>query len=233
MLPFLFAGFGIGFAGSFHCIGMCGPLAIAMPWYSGEGYALKVLRYHLGRTLTYVVLGQCFGIIGNAFYIAGYQQLLSIALGVLILYISLNKILSGKIPIFKLSFPEKLNIASSTLFRNHNLMNKPFLFGMINGLLPCGLIYLAVATAMTTGNLWSSVMVMAAFGFGTMPLFSVFLLGINKVSFSIRNKINKTMPYLVLLTSILLILRGLNLGIQYVSPKLNVEGTTPGIINCK
>ena len=105
MLPFLFAGFGIGFAGSFHCIGMCGPLAIAMPWYSGEGYALKVLRYHLGRTLTYVVLGLCFGIIGNAFYIAGYQQLLSIALGVLILYISLNKILSGKIPIFKLPFP--------------------------------------------------------------------------------------------------------------------------------
>ena len=103
---------------------------------------------------------------------------------------------------------------------------------MVNGLLPCGLIYLAVAAAISTGHVGSSAIVMASFGLGTMPIFTVFLLGINKISLSFRNKVNSFMPYMVMLTAFLLILRGMNLGIPYVSPKLNVEGTTPKVIHC-
>ncbi|HMZ24148.1 MAG TPA: sulfite exporter TauE/SafE family protein, partial [Saprospiraceae bacterium] len=105
-------------------------------------------------------------------------------------------------------------------------------FGMVNGLLPCGLIYLAVAAAITTGNIGGSALVMASFGLGTMPLFSLFLFGFNRINLSFRQKVNSFMPFLVLLTAILLILRGMNLGIPYVSPYLNVEGTTPKVIHC-
>ncbi|MCO6460142.1 MAG: sulfite exporter TauE/SafE family protein [Saprospiraceae bacterium] len=233
MLAYILSGFMIGIAGSFHCIGMCGPLAVAMPWYAGEGYWWKVVRYHLGRTLTYMCLGLCFGIIGNAFYIAGYQQALSVALGAIILLSILPKVFHFNLSRLKVARFNKLNQIVLNLFKRDAILKKPMLFGIVNGLLPCGLIYLAVVLAISTGSIWKSGVIMASFGLGTMPLFTAFLLGLNRVSLSFRHKINNFFPYLVLLTSILLILRGMNLGIPYVSPYLNVEGTTPAIIECK
>ncbi len=232
MLEWVPVGLTIGLAGSLHCIGMCGPLAISMPWSSGGNYFLKTIIYHLGRTATYVLLGLGFGLIGNAFYIAGYQQWLSVLAGIIVLYIAIKKIFPGKLPDLNIPGSTKLTKAITGIISNKVIVNNPFLFGMANGLLPCGLIYLAVAAAISTGHVGSSAIVMASFGLGTMPIFTVFLLGINKISLSFRNKVNSFMPYMVMLTAFLLILRGMNLGIPYVSPKLNVEGTTPKVIHC-
>ena len=232
MLEWILTGLIIGLAGGMHCIAMCGPLAISMPWSSGPRFFLKTIIYHLGRTTTYVLLGLAFGLIGNALLIAGYQQWLSIIAGLFVLYFALKKIFPGKVPDINLPGSAKLTKVITRMISNKQIVNNPYLFGMVNGLLPCGLIYLAVAAAITTGNIGGSALVMASFGLGTMPLFSLFLFGFNRINLSFRQKVNSFMPFLVLLTAILLILRGMNLGIPYVSPYLNVEGTTPKVIHC-
>lgn len=232
MWPFVLTGFSIGVAGSLHCIGMCGPLAIVMPWASGRRHALNILLYHSGRTMTYLLMGICFGLLGNTFYIAGYQQLLSVLVGFVVCYIALRKILPHKIPEAGLPFFEGFREHFYKLISKKKIVESPLLFGLVNGLLPCGLVYLAVAAAISTGNIPGSAMVMAFFGLGTMPVFSLFLFGMKKISLSLRNRINKAIPYVVLISSFLLILRGLNLGIPYVSPYLNVKGTTPRAVHC-
>jgi len=232
MWPFILTGFSIGVAGSLHCIGMCGPLAIVMPWASGKRHAINILLYHSGRSMTYLLLGLCFGLLGNAFYIAGYQQLLSVLVGFVVCYIALRKILPHKIPEADLPFFKGFRNGLYQLISRKGIMSNPFLFGLANGLLPCGLVYLAVAAAVSTGNILGSAMVMTFFGLGTVPVFSLFLFGMKKISMSLRNRVNKAIPYVVLLSSFLLILRGLNLGIPYVSPYLNVKGTTPRAVHC-
>ena len=88
-MEFLLAALSLGFLGSFHCVGMCGPIALALPLNKTSKFARVVggLIYNSGRILTYSLLGIIFGLLGKSFVIAGYQQLLSIVLGVLILLI--------------------------------------------------------------------------------------------------------------------------------------------------
>ena len=81
------SGLALGFLGSLHCIGMCGPIALALPsqsksklsFYSGR------LLYNLGRVITYSIMGLIIGLIGQKINLAGYQQIISVILGIAIL----------------------------------------------------------------------------------------------------------------------------------------------------
>ena len=227
MLEIITAGMALGLLGSFHCIGMCGPLALSLPINSDDLFVKfsGTLLYNLGRVVTYSCIGLFFGMIGRSFALFGFQQWLSIIMGSLILLFLIIgkrfKKLRINIPGITIHF-EKLRKALGNLYMKRNFSSL-FLIGVLNGFLPCGLVYMALAGAMASGNLVSSVVFMASFGVGTLPLMWAIAFFGNCVSVSLRIRIRKAYPFVIALVACMLILRGLGLGIPYVSPKLNAD----------
>ncbi len=227
MMTLFFVAFSIGIVGSFHCVGMCGPLALALPLSQNSFWAkfTGALLYNAGRIVTYSVFGLVFGLIGQTAALFGFQQWLSIVAGaVILLFITMPKkytisrLVSGK----STSFFTGLRNRLGRLFTQKN-NSSLFVIGLLNGLLPCGLVYMAVAGAIAAGDVANSVLFMAAFGLGTLPvMWSIAFFG-NYVGVTVRQKIRRVYPYMMALMACLLILRGMGLGIPYVSPELNRE----------
>lgn len=214
----LLTAFILGFAGSLHCAGMCGPLSLALPAV-GSGRAsflLSRLIYNVGRVGTYCLLGLISGTLGQALAFAGFQRWLSILAGTLIFAGLLFAKASGK------NFAAKTVVHVKRLFgvflrrRSYGAL---FALGATNGLLPCGLVYVAATAAAATGNALSSSEYMLAFGVGTLPMMlAVPLLG---RTLNLRINFRQFVPVSVALVAALLILRGLSLGIPYLSPDLS------------
>jgi sulfite exporter TauE/SafE len=214
--------FVFGLLGSFHCVGMCGPIVLAVPGKS----LLSKLSYNLGRAITYTIMGAIIGFVGEGFSLVGWQQGLSVAVGVAMLLI----VIFTKYKHFDLPMSgafEKMWILSKNklapLFKSQS-PTAPFFIGLINGLLPCGLVYAALFAAVSMGGVIESGLYMALFGLGTAPLLIVVSVFGNVLSPAIRTRFNKTVPYFLGLVAILLILRGLNLGIPLISPKMDEQG---------
>lgn len=212
----------MGLLGSFHCVGMCGPLALSLPINSDSFWSKfsGALLYNAGRIVTYSLFGLVFGAIGKSVALFGYQQWLSVILGVLIIVFVIlpKRVSSFSGNNYVMQFFEKIRAALGQLFFKKNNASL-FSIGLLNGLLPCGLVYMAAAGAVATGDIANSVIFMAFFGLGTLPvMWSVAFFG-NYVSIGIRQKIRKAYPYMMMLMACLLILRGMGLGIPYVSPK--------------
>jgi len=210
----------LGFVGSVHCAGMCGPLALALP--TGERsrglFFAGRLLYNLGRIVTYALLGALFGLLGQGLVFAGLQQWVSLVLGAAILIgLVISPRFANTIPVTRAV--NWLKGALGNLFRRRAL---PALFGigLLNGLLPCGLVYVAAAAATATGHVLSGMQFMIAFGLGTLPmLLAISCLG-PKLQWLLRFKVQRLIPASLLLVGLLLLLRGMALGIPYVSPKL-------------
>ncbi|MBI9033757.1 MAG: sulfite exporter TauE/SafE family protein [Bacteroidales bacterium] len=212
----------LGLLGSFHCAGMCGPIAIALPLGQGSWFRRISggLGYNLGRTITYAILGAIFGFIGQGLELAGFHRWVSITMGAVMVVAGLfPSLIKGGSFIEKTSgkFVSKLQTALSKLFRNGSI---PSLFwvGILNGFLPCGLVYMALAGALASGSFINGVLFMTIFGLGTIPVMLAISLVGNLISNSFRQKINSIIPYLIVTIGILFILRGLNLGIPFISP---------------
>ena len=229
MLQLFFVAFTIGIVGSFHCVGMCGPLALALP-LSNNSFGAKFLgafMYNIGRIVTYTVFGLIFGLIGQTAALFNFQQWLSIGTGVLILFFiimpkkyKIQSAASG----YSNAFFTRIRMKLGRLFTQKN-KSSLFVIGLLNGLLPCGLVYMATAGAIAAGDVGSSMLFMAAFGLGTLPImWGVAFFG-NYIGVSFRQKIRRVYPYMMTLMACLLILRGMGLGIPYVSPKMNVAKT--------
>lgn len=219
--------FTIGIVGSFHCVGMCGPLALALP-ISKQSFFAKftgAFLYNAGRIVTYSVFGLVFGLIGKTAGLFGFQQWLSLVVGLLII---IFLVVPAKYKIQALAskhlyaYFSKLRTALSKLLKQKR-QSSLFIIGLLNGLLPCGLVYMAAAGAVAAGSTLDSVVFMAAFGLGTLPvMWSVAFFG-NYIKSSIRLKINRAYPYMLALIACLLILRGMGLGIPYLSPQMNTK----------
>lgn len=212
----------IGFLGSFHCIGMCGALALSLPVQHLEGNKknLGILLYNLGRVCTYASLGLLFGLVGSSFQLFGWQQILSIIAGLLLLIMAFLQISGSRnqTPLWLDKYWNKPIISKiAPLFNGSKLINT-FTIGLLNGLLPCGLVYIAIAGALATSNSLSGALFMALFGLGTLP--AMFAIGItgNKMGYNFRNLIKRSTPYVIAIMGVLLVLRGANLGIPYLSP---------------
>lgn len=225
MLPaFLISAVILGILGSFHCVGMCGPIALALPvQHLKGGYKLGgIFIYNTGRAVTYGILGAGFGIIGISFGFFGWQQILSITIGSLLLLFFIaalfRKRLIKKTPLLN-KWNSMLIKKLAPLF-GKNSIDALFLTGMLNGLLPCGLIYMAIAGAVTTGNILYSSLFMIFFGLGTMPAMIAMSYAGSFISLKMRNSIKKAVPFIMAAMGILLILRGLNLNIPYISPAM-------------
>lgn len=218
---------GIGLVGSLHCIGMCGPIAIALPNTPGTRlkYTLGRIAYNIGRTMTYALLGLACGFVGQTIMVGDYQQGLSIALGILIL-----------LAVFTPStYTTKLvgNTGHSRLFAGlkslwgrmfgRNSVSALFVVGILNGFLPCGLVYLALAGSIATGAPVKGAIYMALFGIGTLPvMMAISLLG-TLVGVKFKQNLRRLLPAAAVLLAVLFILRGMSLGIPYVSPKMSQQ----------
>lgn len=214
-------GFVMGLAGSLHCIGMCGPLALSLPVSHNNNLSRIAggLIYNSGRIFTYTFMGLVFGSIGNLVIVAKWQNGLSIALGAIILvYLLIPKKYFHFTPTSALAKPFMvLRQGLGKLFQSKKLSSL-FFIGLLNGFLPCGLVYLALGSSIISASPLNGSMFMLSFGSGTLPLmFATVLMG-NYLHQSFRRKIQGAVPLLLLLMAALLILRGLSLGIPFVSP---------------
>ena len=216
----LWTAFLLGLIGSLHCAGMCGPLALALPVTSGSALSFAAGRaaYNLGRVLTYCGLGVIFGLMGKTLLLAGIQRWVSISLGVLLLAGLFG---SRKLA---LSRPVSVWVAWLKTRMSARLRQRSFssllLLGILNGLLPCGLVYVAGAGAVLSDSVLSGAAYMAAFGAGTVPMMLAIGWSGKLIPLSLRLKLLKALPISVFLLATLLILRGMSLGIPYLSPNL-------------
>lgn len=212
----------LGFIGSFHCIGMCGPIAVALP-VSNQSWALKIsgtILYNLGRAITYGAMGAVFGVLGEGIQLGGFQSWVSVAMGIIMIVSVLFPVLFRNTGLFEkyiFGYVDKLKQQLAPLFRNSSL-GSLLIIGLLNGLLPCGLVYVALAGAIATGGVVSGAMFMFVFGLGTFPMLAIVTLLGNVITGNFKSFINKLIPYIIVVIGILFILRGLNLGIPYISP---------------
>ncbi|GFD95395.1 membrane protein [Alteromonas sp. KUL156] len=210
-----------GLLGSFHCIGMCGPIAFMLPVDRRNKVKqfFQITSYHLGRLFTYSLIGFLFGLLGKGFYFFGFQQQLSIIVGVLmILAILIPKTFQKynfSSPINKLVMKVKFSLGKELKKKGNDTF---FTIGFLNGFLPCGLVYMAVFGALSTTNMLSGSLYMFLFGLGTIPLMTAVVYVGNFANGLVRKRIQQAIPYVVIIIGVLFILRGLGLGISYISP---------------
>ncbi|WP_350284849.1 sulfite exporter TauE/SafE family protein [uncultured Croceitalea sp.] len=213
----------LGLLGSLHCLGMCGPIAFMLP-LDRSNNAKKLFQlsiYHFGRLLTYALLGLLFGFVGKGLYLFGIQQKLSIIIGgIMILLVvmpnrHLKKFSIAK-PIYGLLAKVKSKLGTELKKRTPDTF---LTIGFLNGLLPCGLVYMALLGAVALGNPWQGSLYMTLFGMGTIPLMTSAVLFSGLLKGAVRRNVQKMIPVFVVLIGALFILRGLGLGIPYVSPK--------------
>lgn len=227
-------GFTLGAAGSLHCIGMCGPLSLALPvhHFSKAGKFAALLLYQFGRVITYSFIGLLFGLAGRRIHIAGYQQGFSIAMGSLILLLAaLYFIQKRSIRLSFLSgFYQSVQLLIMRVLRSSTSLFSFLLLGMANGLLPCGMVYIALASSLSFTQIGETVSFMALFGAGTLP--AMMLVGYSGMMIKpeLRSGFRKMVPVLISVMGVLLILRGLNLGIPFISPELPAAPGNP--LNC-
>jgi sulfite exporter TauE/SafE len=216
---FLITAFMLGLVGSLHCAGMCGPLALAITAANPGRFLVGRLAYNTGRILTYCAMGIVFGLLGKSFLVVGLQRWASIGLGIT-LFVGLFA--SRKLALWRpvTALVERLKSSMSVLLRQRCLASL-VLLGLLNGLLPCGLVYVACAGAAAAGGIISSVAYMAAFGAGTVPMLVGISLSGRLVPLTLRLRLRKAIPVSVFVLAAILVLRGMSLGIPYLSPDLS------------
>ncbi|MCI0920782.1 sulfite exporter TauE/SafE family protein [Sphingobacterium rhinopitheci] len=229
-MSYHYLAFFMGLFGSVHCAVMCGPLVIALQ--GGQQFSWmqvfnKVL-YQLGRISMYAVLGALLGILGNVASFQGWQQSFSIITGVLLILFALMYFFAKK---STLLVRWQTNAIQPFARAMGKWLYKPggsFVAGILNGILPCGMVYMALASAMNTDTVWGGAQFMMLFGVGTLPLMIIFSLASSYSMKIIKVKFTTILPLLFLIMGIWFILRGANLNIPYLSPFLHLDGA----LNC-
>lgn len=231
----LLSAFILGLLGSFHCIGMCGPIAFMLPVDRSNSLkkVSQITIYHFGRLLAYSIIGLVFGLIGKSLYIFGFQQQLSIVIGILMILVVLipqktfNKYNFSK-PVYKAISKVKSALGSAL---KKKTMDTFLTIGFLNGFLPCGLVYMALIAAMAGGNAANGSLYMTIFGLGTIPLMTTAIYLSHFLKGSARRYIQKIIPVFVIFIGVLFIIRGLGLGIPYLSPAPVYDMVSNGV-NC-
>lgn len=218
----LYSAFIFGLISSFHCIGMCGPIAMMLPVDRNNPAkkAVQFITYHLGRITAYGSIGLLFGLLGKGFFLAGIQQQLSIFIGIaMILVILIPEKIFAK---YNFSKPVYKWISRMKQILGSHFKNKSFkslyIIGLLNGFLPCGMVYVALFGAIAMQSATYGVIYMILFGLGTVPLMTSVVYINSFLTIRTRNRIQKIIPYVGVIIGILFILRGLGLGIPYISP---------------
>lgn len=215
----MYSAFILGLAGSLHCFGMCGPLSLLVPADRSKRlqYLAGRLVYNSGRIFTYILMGLAIGLIGEQAGFAIPQKIVFITLGtILLIYLLLPSSIKTKLSILPAvsRFSGFLKRSISTLHKKNRLSSQ-FLFGLLNGLIPCGLVYGALSASFLTADAFDSMLYMGVFGLGTLPMMLSFgVLGsfISKM-FSVKPKLIYSLSYLVL--AIFMLYKGINTPLEH------------------
>jgi uncharacterized protein len=224
--------FVMGLIGSFHCLGMCGPIAMALPMghRNNSGRLLGGVIYNLGRIFTYSFLGLILGLAGDFLISPKIQNVVSITFGALIvIYLLLPSRTKSALkisPSQTLLVKLRKQIAKFLYIDNNSSL---FGIGLLNGLLPCGMIYLALTSSFLAGNAIKGSLFMLSFGLGTFPTMLAAVFFGSFVNQHIRSKLRKLVPVFLFFMAALLIVRGMNLGIPYLSPSLPVHASVEAV----
>jgi sulfite exporter TauE/SafE len=201
---------------------MCGPIAMMLPLERNNPTkkAFQVLVYHFGRLTAYGILGLVFGLLGKGLYLAGFQQQMSIFVGIVMIAVVLipEKIFARynfSKPIYRIISKVKSSLGSQFKKKSPDAI---FMIGLLNGFLPCGLVYAALFGAIAMQNEFYGIAYMLLYGLGTIPMMSAVVYMSNMLTNPMRGKIQKLIPIVAVCIGTLFILRGLGLGIPYVSP---------------
>ena len=218
----LYSAFIFGLISSFHCIGMCGPIAMMLPVdRNNEAKKItQIITYHIGKLIAYGILGLIFGLLGRSFYLAGMQQQLSIIVGILMILVAVipEKVFAKynfSKPVYRLITKVKSSLGQQ--FKNKSYKSL-FTIGLLNGFLPCGMVYVALFGAIAMQNVTLGIGYMLLFGLGTIPMMVAVVYASGLISFSFRGTIQKAIPLVAVIIGMLFIIRGLGLDIPYLSP---------------
>lgn len=217
----------LGLIGSFHCVGMCGPIAFMLPVDRSNSIKkiVQILAYHIGRLIAYSLLGVVFGLLGKGLYLFGFQQKLSIVLGIVMILVIVmppryfNAINFSK-PVFGIISKVKSSLGTALKRKSADAL---LTIGFLNGFLPCGLVYMAIFGSIAMGNAFTGSLYMFVFGLGTIPLMTTAIYLGKFLNVSIKSRIRKAIPVFVIIIGILFIVRGLGLGIPFISPEPVVD----------
>ncbi|GLU42810.1 sulfite exporter TauE/SafE family protein [Allomuricauda sp. NBRC 101325] len=226
----------LGLLGSLHCLGMCGPIAFMLPLDQSNmtKKTMQLSIYHFGRLLAYGIIGMLFGFLGKGLALFGIQQKLSIGIGVIMILLVLipTKYLNGHkflTPVYSILGKVKSKLGGELKKKTPDAF---LTIGFLNGFLPCGLVYMALLGAIAMGNPLQGGLYMMLFGLGTVPLMSLVVYSKGILGNSIKNKFRKLIPVFVVIIGALFIVRGLGLGIPYVSPKPMATDSVTATIEC-
>jgi len=214
--------FSLGILSSMHCVGMCGPLALALPLdrSSKNKTYLGIFVYHFGKTLAYSILGLIIGLFGKHLPLAATQQRLSIFAGAFIIIFALYPLVFKhsnfiQSQVFKFMQPIQKALAKRIKTKRTSTL---FSIGILNGFLPCAMVYMALVGALTAGGFTHSILFMVAFAVGTLPaMLGLQILGAS-IGQQLRFRIQSYIPYIMVAIGLFFILRGMGLGIEFISP---------------
>lgn len=223
----------LGLLGSLHCAVMCGPLMLSLPLPKQNYFkaALHLLLYQLGRVLMYTLMGVLVGFLGESLSLVVSQNTLSLILGLLLVLFTVLYFSKSYLKVFN-SFQSKLIAPIANLMgKVYSLPFWGFFAGLLNGIIPCGMVYLALATALNTASVKDAGVFMFLFGLGTTPLMLLISLGGIYLKKYIRFNPNKLVPWFMLFLGVLFIMRSAELGIPFISPAIHAQH--PGhVANC-
>ncbi|MFK7059847.1 sulfite exporter TauE/SafE family protein [Flavobacterium oreochromis] len=218
----IYSAFILGLISSLHCVGMCGPIAMMLP-VDRKNQTKKVIQiiiYNIGRIMSYILLGSFFGLLGRGLFLAGFQQKMSIIIGILMIVIVLvpEKVFAQ----YNFSKPVFIMLSKVKTLLGQQFKNKTyqsiFMIGLLNGFLPCGLVYVALFGAIAMQKISLSIVYMALYGIGTIPMMTMVVYISNLLTMPVRNKIQKIIPIAVIGVGVLFIFRGLGLDLPFLSP---------------
>ncbi len=206
-----------GLLGSSHCAGMCGGFALALGSHQ-RGLARNLSRqvvYGLGRVFTYSAGGAAAGyagwrLTGELRLLVNVQAILCVAAGVLLIVQGLAGAgLLRRLPTLFLGSPCLSAGLFGSLLRETRLRSV-FLGGVVNGLLPCGLVYAYLALAASSGGLAAGALTMGLFGLGTLPVLALVGCGGQFLGLAARRHVFRVAAWCVVLTGVLSVARGVS-----------------------
>ncbi len=213
----------MGFTGSLHCAGMCGPIVWIIPFQAFRGLkkGIALGLYHLGRISVYALFAAVLHSFRDLFD-PKIQQYISLTLGALLLVGGVLTFIPNHVARVKLPWAELVKKQLG------HVMGRPGLpmiglAGVLNGLLPCGLVYMALSTSLAAATVPQAMALMYAFGAGTLPMLLSITLLKSRLSFLHTTHVRKLVPIVMFAFGSLFMLRGMNLGIPYLSPKVTAE----------